>query len=128
MNQAWGALPRACWAVPVLPATWRPEIWAAVPVPPSTTWSIMSWRSPATRSGITWPKSSPSNRLTTLPLSETTCWATNGPIRRPPLAMVAATVAIWRGETRTSRWPMALWAVAGTSCCSGITLVAAGSW
>ena len=65
MNQACGSLPRACWAVPVLPATSRPGIWAAVPVPLSTTWSIMSRRSPATRSGITWPKSSPSNRLTT---------------------------------------------------------------
>src|SRR5215216_5005881 len=80
MNQACGSSPRACWAVPVLPATWRPGIWAAVPVPLSTTWSIMSLRSPATCSGITWPKSSPSNRLTTLPLSETTSWATNGPI------------------------------------------------
>src|SRR5215218_9487678 len=71
----------------------------------------MSVRSPATRSGIAWPRSSPSNRLTTLPLSETTSWPTNGAIRRPPLAMVAATDAICRGETRTSRWPMALWAV-----------------
>ena len=53
---------------------------------------------------------------------------TNGAMRRPPLAMVAATVAICSGDTRTSRWPMALWAVAGTSCSSGITLVAAGSW
>jgi hypothetical protein len=44
------------------------------------------------------------------------------------LATVAATVAICRGEARTSRWPMALWAVAGTSWSAGIVLVAAGSW
>jgi hypothetical protein len=42
--------------------------------------------------------------------------------------MVAATEAIWSGETRTSRWPMALWAVAGASCLVGMELVAAGSW
>jgi hypothetical protein len=94
MNQACGAWPWACWAVPVLPATSRSGIWAATPVPLSTTRRIMSLRSPATCSGITWPKSSPSNRLTTEPLSETTWRATNGPILRPPLAMVAATLAI----------------------------------
>jgi hypothetical protein len=41
--------------------------------------------------------------------------------------MVAATLAICRGETRTSRWPIADWAVAGTSWVSGMELVAAGS-
>ena len=45
MNQACGGLPLPCWAVPVLPATLTPSIWAAVPVPSDTTASIIrvSW-------------------------------------------------------------------------------------
>ena len=127
MNQACGGLPLACWAVPVLPNTGVPGICANVPVPCWTTPSIISWSWPATRPGIACPRSLPSKRLTTPPSSETTWLATNGAIRRPPLAMVAATLAICSGDTRTSRWPMALWAVAGTSWSTGIELVAAGS-
>src|SRR5262249_43837773 len=40
-NQAWGAVPLPCSAVPVLPATFTPWIWALVPVPFCTTLSII---------------------------------------------------------------------------------------
>src|SRR5260370_302935 len=40
MNQPWGGCPVALSAVPVLPATLTPRIWAAAPVPESTTPSI----------------------------------------------------------------------------------------
>src|SRR5713226_5884221 len=40
MNQACGGCPAAVCAVPVLPATFTPGIWAAVPVPAFTTPSI----------------------------------------------------------------------------------------
>src|SRR5664280_1467202 len=44
-NQACGAAPSACWAVPVLPATWMPGIWATCAVPLLTTCTIIavSW-------------------------------------------------------------------------------------
>src|SRR2546428_6932685 len=46
-NQAWGAAPVPCWAVPVLPATVMPGILAYVPVPWSTTATIICVSSPA---------------------------------------------------------------------------------
>src|SRR5262249_48508548 len=41
-NRPWCDVPSAASAVPVLPATVRPGIWAAVPVPCFTTLSIMA--------------------------------------------------------------------------------------
>ena len=50
MNQVCD-VPRPVWAVPVLPATATPGIWALAPVPPATTPTIMSRTAWATSGG-----------------------------------------------------------------------------
>src|ERR1700730_14844423 len=45
---------RPVWAVPVLPATWTPGIWAAVPVPPWTTLIINEVMAAAVWTDVAW--------------------------------------------------------------------------
>ena len=82
-------------AVPVLPATTTPGIWAAVPVPSCTTAIIICCTSCATRGLVTC----------------TNCgfWsaASVGIGRFPPIAIVAATSAISSGVVSTSPCPIA---------------------
>ncbi len=130
MNQAWGAWPGPRWAVPVLPPTLMPSILAPVPVPFSTTLTIMSWSLPATSGVIGSLTCSGLNVLIWEPSTAVMLSTTLGAMRLPSLAMVAAMTAISSGDARTSRWPIALWATAGESSLSaaGICGVAAGSW
>src|SRR5215216_7464255 len=64
MNQVWFLPVTPVSAVPVLPATGTPEIWAAVPVPPSTTALIMAVSSAAVFGSIAFFHSSGSDRWT----------------------------------------------------------------
>jgi hypothetical protein len=112
-NQACGAPPLACWAVPVLPATSMPLIWAGVPVPDLTTVTIILFRAAATsgviacesRSGWLW--SMTSRLLFRVSLTR------YGFMTVPLLAMAALTIAICSGVTRTSYCPMAACAACG---------------
>ncbi len=112
-NHACGCRPSATWAVPVLPATWIPSICAAVPVPWSTT-PIMRSRTVWATSGVTGVRATSGWVLSTTLPSTSRIWSTTwGRICWPPLAMVAATIAIWSGDTDTSACPMAAWANSG---------------
>ena len=82
-------------AVPVLPATWTPEICAEVPVPYCTTATIICWTSWATWALVTRTKRG-------------RWWASRVGIgRRPPIAIVAATSVISRGVVCTRPCPIA---------------------
>ncbi len=94
-------------AVPVFPATWMPSIWAAVPVPDSTTCTIMGVSSAAVDSLTTRRSSSGRVRCTTSPSGLTIRSTTCGSIRTPPFAIVPTTIAIWSGVTRSRSWPNA---------------------
>src|SRR5665647_234094 len=126
VNQACGLPPLACWAVPVLPATSMPEIWAEVPVPDLTTVSIIRVRAAATSGLIAcescsgWVWSMTSRLLFLVSLTR------YGFMTVPLLAMAALTIAICRGVTRTSYWPMAACAVCGAlsgGTTLGVTLI-----
>jgi len=96
-------------AVPVLPATDTPEIWAAVPVPDSTT-SCIIWVSCAAVSGETARESSCGCvREIVEPRSPgaTTFSTTYGLMTTPPFAIPAATIAIWIGVTCIRSCPKA---------------------
>ena len=117
MNQAWGAedspgLAGAS-AVPVLPATVWPGTAAAVPVPLRTTATIIAVTAAAVVGDTARFHSSGPMRRMTCPSSSRISRTTWGAMSTPPLAMAPATVAICRGVTATSPWPMAALAKLG---------------
>jgi hypothetical protein len=119
--------------VPVLPPTSTPLIWAPVPVPSFTAATIIcrSWL--AVRGETAWLPKPPSDQVSMSgpriwrPLGSRTASTRRGAISSPSLTRAAASSAICIGVARTSRCPMALWAVEGTSMDFGTALVATPS-
>ena len=95
-------------AVPVLPASSTPSSAAAVPVPSLTTFFIIAVSSRAVDVFITRSASSPSISSCVRPSGSTIFCVMCGFIRTPPLAIVAATVAICSGVTSSLSWPIAM--------------------
>ena len=84
-------------AVPVLPATGTPGIWAAVPVPDSTTARIMAVSSAAVRGLIAFLHSFGLERSITFPSGATILSTSVGCMTIPSFPTPAATSAIWSG-------------------------------
>src|SRR5579859_7321360 len=107
---------RPVWAVPVLPATWTPGTWAAVPVPPWTTEIINAVMAAAVWADVAWTHCDGWYVRTTLPSLSRTSWRTWGCMITPLLAKADATSAISSGVEDTSCWPIADLARPGWSC------------
>src|SRR5262245_28800454 len=126
MNQACGLGPGPCCAVPVLPATGMPGIWAFWPVPFSTTSTIMLVRALATSGEIAgWFGIGFGSAVNTgVRSGPRTSWTRYGCMTTPPFATPAAIIAACSGVIATSNWPIAESAVCGGSASSGKMLVA----
>ena len=94
-------------AVPVLPATVKPEIWAAVPVPSSTASFIIAPTARAVSGLIARSSTSGFERTSTRPSGATIRSITCGFITTPSFAIVAATIAICSGVTSSRSCPNA---------------------
>src|SRR5690625_1541025 len=119
VNQACGEPSEECSAAPVLPATSIPLICAAVPVPESTTPTIMSVNSFAVSALTARASGSGDVRERTVRSLERIVSTRYGVMGMPSFAMAAEIIATCRGVTRTSYWPIAVCAVCGSSTSSG---------
>jgi len=99
-------LPSCVSAVPVLPATWIPSIFAAVPVPRSTTASIMVRTCIADSFAMTLRWTSGSIFSVVRPSRSRMRSVKCGFISVPSLATVAATCAICIVVTLSLSWPI----------------------
>src|SRR5579859_6283080 len=84
-----------------------PGICAAVPVPPWTTETIIWFSSAALCGLIARPRFDGVVALIVDPSGATIFWTRYGFGTMPPLATVAATIAIWRGVATMLNWPNA---------------------
>ena len=106
-------------AVPVLPATSTPEIWAAVPVPAETASTIISVSAWAVVGFITVPTSFGSWRSTTFPPGARTSSTRYGCMSTPPLAIADAIMAIWSGVIPSRSCPKASLPGSASKSCFG---------
>ncbi|MPM63510.1 hypothetical protein SDC9_110390 [bioreactor metagenome] len=119
VNQAYGGLSVVVWAVPVLPPTVTPLIWALVPVPLLTTLTIIPCSFWAFWALMAWDSSLGLVVLSAVRSAARTVCTTYGVITLPSLAMPAETIAMCSGLEATSYWPMPLSPVCAGSSFDG---------
>src|SRR5699024_4064950 len=118
-NQACGSLSGEVCAVPVFPATSTPEIWAAWPVPDSTTETIISRSDRAVQELTARASASGLVRERTDKSELRTVFTRCGAMGMPSLALAAELIATSNGVTRTSNCPIELCANCGEVRSSG---------
>jgi hypothetical protein len=124
VNHANGLRFGSDWAVPVLPPTSTPLIWAFLPVPLRTTTAIICCSSAAC-SGVIGLESTLGLRVSSGFRSGACTMLTRyGSISTPSLAIAADTIAICSGLAATSNCPIELRASCALSSLSGNRLAA----